>query len=294
MVSYARLSRSCCAVLAGGILLAGCSGGGGGSGDPKPSASTSASTSATPSASASVTASPAASGSPSSSASGTPDPLATPTALSFTFDPARAPRNKADARRLALDVLAEPDSWGPGFTERSPYLSPEDYWPVLPAGCRWETGTVPPTVLHSVTGYSQVPAKGAKGLLQVAATVTVHTSVDEADWEMAQTLEEALRCPAQVLRDGEEVTGLFSIGNPFGVNGNFTAADSLSERGKYVRAGVAGEHFYGWSQSRVGTVTLAVSAKGSAGRTDDEVTTAMIRALVTMLNRTQAELEVKQ
>ncbi|MFB7942241.1 hypothetical protein [Streptomyces sp. NPDC056049] len=286
MVSYARLSRSCCAVLAGGILLAGCSDGGGGSGDPKPSAS--------PSAPASATASPTASGSPSSSAPGTPDPLATPTALAFTFDPDRAPRNEADAKRLALGVLAEPDSWGPGFTERSPYLSSDGYWPVLPATCRWETGAVPSTVLHSVTGYSQVPAKGAKGLLQVAATVTVHTSVDEAEWEMAQTLEEALRCPDQVLRDGEKVTGLFSIGNPFGVNGNFTAADSLSERGKYVRAGVAGEHFYGWSQSRVGTVTLAVSAKGSAGHTEDEVSTAMIRALVTMLNRTQAELEVKQ
>ncbi|MFF2778079.1 hypothetical protein ACFVU3_24570 [Streptomyces sp. NPDC058052] len=220
--------------------------------------------------------------------------MATPTALSFTFDPSRAPKNRADAKRLSLAVLAEPDTWGPGFTERNPYLSSEDYWPVLPTTCRWEAGTVPSTVLHSVTGYSQVPAKGTKGLLQVAATVTVHTTVDEADWEMAQTLEEALRCPDQILRAGEKVTGLFSIGNPFGVNGNFTAADSLSERGKYVKDGVKGEHFYGWSQSRVGPVTLAVSAKGSAGHTEDEVSTAMIRALVTMLNRTQAELEVKQ
>ncbi|MFI8510450.1 hypothetical protein ACIGHB_04885 [Streptomyces sp. NPDC085460] len=290
MVSYARLSRSCCAVLTGGILLAGCSGGGGGSGGPKPSASPSASGSASASASGSASVS----GSPSSSASATPDPLATPTALSFTFDPARAPRNEADAKRLALDVLAEPDSWGPGFTERTPYLSADDYWPVLPATCRWETGARPSTVLYSVTGYSRLPAKGAKGLLQVAATVTVHTSVDEADWEMAQTLEEALRCPDQVLRDGEKVTGLFSLGNPFGVNGNFTAADTVSERGKYVRAGVAGEHYYGWSQSRVGTVTLAVSAKGAAGHTEDEVSTSMVRALVAMLNRTQAELEVEK
>lgn len=274
----------------GGILLAGCSGGGGGSGGPKPSPS--ASGTATPTVTGSPTGSPTATGS--ASASTVPDKAPTPTALDFTYDPARAPRNKADAQRLARAVLAEPDTWGPGFTERTPYLSPDGYWPVLPASCRWETGALPSTVLHSVTGYSEVPAKGAKGLLQVAATVTVHTSVDEADWEMAQTLEEALRCPDQTLRDGERVKSLFSIGTPFGVNGNFTAADSLNERGRYVRAGVKGEHFYGWSQSRVGPVTLAVSAKGSAGHSEDEVSTAMIRALVTMLNRTQAQLEVKQ
>ncbi|MDX2293952.1 MULTISPECIES: hypothetical protein [Streptomyces] len=294
-MSCVRLSRTCCAVLLGGILLAGCSGGGGGGGGgggPKPSASGSASPTATGSPAA--TGSATATGSASASASTVPDKAATPTALDFTYDPARAPRNRADAQRLARAVLAEPDSWGPGFTERTPYLSPDGYWPVLPASCRWETGALPSTVLHSVTGYSEVPAKGAKGLLQVAATVTVHTSVDEADWEMAQTLEEALRCPDQTLRDGEKVTGLFSIGTPFGVNNNFTAADSLNERGKYVRAGVKGEHFYGWSQSRVGPVTLAVSAKGSAGHSEDEISTAMIRALVTMLNRTQAELEVKQ
>ncbi|WP_234338455.1 hypothetical protein [Streptomyces sp. NRRL F-5727] len=293
-MSCVRLSLSCCAVLVGGILLTGCSGGGGGSGGPKPSTSASGTAAPTATGSPTTTGSPTGSASGSASASTVPDQAATPTALDFTFDPARAPRNGADARRLARAVLAEPDSWGPGFTERKPYLSPDGYWPLLPASCRWETGAVPSTVLHSVTGYSEVPAKGAKGLLQVAATVTVHTSVDEADWEMAQTLEEALRCPDQILRDGEKVTGLFSIGTPYGVNGNFTAADSLNERGKYVRAGVKGEHFYGWSQSRVGPVTLAVSAKGSAGHTDDEISTAMIRALVTMLNRTQAELEVKQ
>ncbi|MFJ6404023.1 hypothetical protein ACIQK9_00705 [Streptomyces hydrogenans] len=277
-MSCVRLSRACCAVLTGGLLLAGCSDDGGG--EPAGRTSTGASTSAKPS------------GSP---APESPEPGAKPTALDFRPDPARAPKTAADAARMARTILSGgPGAWGPGYTERSPYLSAEGYWPVLSDDCRWETGDLPPDVLHSVTAYMELPAAGGKGAVRVSATVTVHRTEDAADWEMAETLEEALRCPDQTLRDGERVTGLMSLGNPFGVGGNYTASDAVNERGKYLKDGVPGEHHYGWSQSRLGQVTVAVSAKGAPGHDEQELSTAMAQAAVAMLNRAETELEAPQ
>ncbi|MEU9855393.1 hypothetical protein [Streptomyces sp. NPDC047974] len=278
-MSYAWLSRSCCAVVAGGMLLAGCSDGGGGDPPsrtaPGPSASTSASTSAKPETS--------------------PDPTAGPTALDFVPDPARAPKTPADAARLATTILSGgPGSWGPGYVARTPYLSPQGYWPVLSEGCDWETGALPSTVLHSVTASMELPASGGKGTVRVTSTVTVHRTEDAADWEMAETLEEALRCPDQLLRAGERVSGLMSLGNAYGVGGNTTASDTVNERGKYLKDGVPGEHYYGWSQSRLGQVTVAVSAKGAAGHDEQELATAMAHASVAMLIRAETALEAAQ
>ncbi|MFD6244107.1 hypothetical protein [Streptomyces roseolus] len=282
-MSYARLSRSCCAVVAGGLLLAGCSDGGGE--DPPDRTATA------PSASASGSATPGESpASPTSSGSG-----AKPTALDFVPDPARAPKTPADAARLATTILSGgPGSWGPGYVARTPYLSPQGYWPVLAEGCAWETGTPPPTVLHSVTASMELPAAGGKGTVRVTSTVTVHRTEDAADWEMAETLEEVLRCPDQVLRAGERVTGLMSLGNAYGVGGNTTAADTVNERGKYLKDGVPGEHYYGWSQSRLGQVTVAVSAKGAPGHDEQELATAMAHASVAMLIRAENALEAPQ
>ncbi|MFE5791976.1 hypothetical protein ACFQ8C_05275 [Streptomyces sp. NPDC056503] len=275
-MSSVRLSRACCAVLAGGLLVTGCSGGGGG-GDGK--SGTPSGTTPAPTASATATASPS----------------ATPKELGFAPDPDRAPKTRPDAVALAREILSGgPGSWGPGYVERDPYLSPEGYWPVLDEDCRWETGTLPRTVLHSVTAYMELPAAGGKGTVRVSSTVTVHRTEDAADWEMAETLEEALRCPGQTLRDGERISGLMSLGNSYGVGGNLTASDAVNERGTYLKDGVPGEHYYGWSQSRLGQVTVAVSAKGAPGHTEADLATAMAQASVTMLTRAETALEAEQ
>ncbi|WP_329621765.1 hypothetical protein OG357_15925 [Streptomyces sp. NBC_01255] len=286
LVAYGdqRLLRACCGLLLGGLIATGCTGGGddGKRPDGKGGTRTSAApTSAAPTSAAPTTAAPA------------------PTALDFVPDPKRAPKTEADARRIALAVVGGPDAWGPEYVKRTPHLSDPDYWPVLGANCSWETGTRPSTVLSSVTAYSEVPADGARGTLRVAATVTVHRTEADADWEMAGTLEEALRCPDQKLRDGERISGLISLGNPFGVGGNFTADDSLGERGIYLNDAVKGDQFYGWYQSRIGQVTVATVVKGAPGYSEQDTATtvgtipAQVQALVTMLERAQDELEVQ-
>ncbi|MEU8758041.1 hypothetical protein [Streptomyces sp. NPDC048659] len=270
---YGRLLRAGAVAAAGAALLAGCSSGGGGGGAGR---TPGVSASGTDTASAAPTTSPA---SP------------TPTGPPFTPDPAKAPRTAAEARRLALATVAGPDDWGPEYVRRTPYLSEPDAWPVLDAGCTWEAGAPPRTVLASVTAYSEIPAAGGKGPLRVAATVTVHRTESEADWEMAETLEEALRCPDQRLREGERITGLNSLGVPYGVGGNATSSDSLLERGAYVNDAFGKKpQFYTWLQNRAGQVTVAVVVKGAPGYTEAETNTAQVRANVIMQDRVKKQL----
>ncbi|MFI1653998.1 hypothetical protein ACH4ZU_03535 [Streptomyces sp. NPDC020472] len=263
--AYGRTLRTGAALAAGVALLAGCSSGGGG-GDGKPPGSA-------PSASA--------------SASSTAKP--TPTALDFTADPKRVPKNAAEGRRLALAVVAGPESWGPDFVKRSPYLSGPDAWPVLDANCEWETGTLPRSVLASVTAHSEIPAAGGKGPLRVAATVTVHRTETDADWEMAETLEEALRCPDQQLRQGERITDLGSLGMPYGIGGNSHSTDSLSENGFYINDTFKGRQGYSWYQVRIGQVTMATVVKGAPGRTKDLVA-VLTQAQITMEERVKKQM----
>ncbi|MEU2115182.1 hypothetical protein ABZ567_05915 [Streptomyces sp. NPDC016459] len=274
-----RLLRACCAVLVGGLITTGCAGGDDDGKSPRGKGSTSASAGAPP-----TTA---------------PTPTAAPTSLDFVPDPKRAPKTEADAERIALAVVAGPDAWGPDYVKRTPHLSDPAYWPVLGADCSWGTGTRPSTVLYSVTAYSEIPADGARGNLRVAATVTVHRTEADADWEMAGTLEEALRCPDQKLRDGERISSLISLGNPFGVGGNFTATDSLGERGIYHNDAMKGDQFYGWYQSRIGQVTVATVVKGAPGYSEEQTSTTVstvtgqVQALVTMIERAKDQLEAQ-
>ncbi|MFI8961495.1 hypothetical protein ACIGO8_05215 [Streptomyces sp. NPDC053493] len=267
-----RLLRACGVVTAGGaLLLAGCSGGAGGGGTDGKSGGKGG---ASPSASAPSTTKPS--------------PSASPTDIDFTPDPKRAPKTAADARRLALAVVAGPDAWGPDYVKRTPYLSDPAFWPVLNERCEWEGGELPRSVLASVTAYSEIPATGGKGPLRVASVVTVHRTANDADWEMAETLEEALRCPDQTLRDGERVTGLASLGMPYGTGGNAHATDSLSEHGSYLNDAFKGPQQYSWYESRIGQVTVATVVKGAPGYTSD-VTSVQTQAQVTMEARLKAQ-----
>ncbi|MFB9553546.1 hypothetical protein [Streptomyces roseoviridis] len=266
-----RLVRACGALAAGGVLvLAGCSGSGGDKpdGDAGPSTGTSAPAATSP----------------------RPTPSAAPTGIDFTPDPSRVPRTSDDAGRLALAIVAGPDAWGPDYVKRSPYLSDPGSWPVLDANCTWGSGARPRSVLSSVTAYSEIPASDGRGALRVAATVTVHRTESDADWEMAGTLEEALRCPTQLLRAGERVTDLMSLGSPYGVGGNTTSTDSLTERGWYLSDAFKGRQFYSWFQSRIGQVTVATVVKGAPGYNEADTNADQVRANVAMQERIKTEL----
>lgn len=273
MVSRRRV-RLCVGVLSAGLLLAGCSGGEG-DGTTKPAGSGSTGSK-----------SPAASGDTRSG----PTPSPSATGLDFTPDPGRAPKTRAEALRLARAIASTPAKWGPGYVRRTPYESDPGLRPVLDADCVWQLKPLPATVLATLIRYSELPAEDGKGPIRVAAVVTVHRTVKDADWEMAGTLEEALRCPDQQLRQGERITELGSLGAGFGMLGNLTAEDMLTEGGKYYSDDLGGPHHYYSTQSRWGQVTIAAFGKGSKGRSADEVNTALIQGAGAMVSRVESEL----
>ncbi|MGW0945656.1 hypothetical protein ACWD4O_24340 [Streptomyces sp. NPDC002623] len=279
------LLRGLCAFSAGGLLLiAGCSGGGG-SGDGKSTAKPTKTTTGT------VAQGEDAPGDPADGASAAPS--AAPTALDVTLDPDRAPKTRADAVRLAEKVAAGPELWGAGFVIASPDSDPGS-WPVLDSQCVWQREPVPDDVLASITRYSELPAADGKGPIRVATTVTVHKDVDGADWEQAATLEEALRCPEQTLRAGEKVSGLNSVGIPFGTNGNEYAEDALYETGDYQSDSLGGPYSYIWTQARIGQVTVATTGRVSQGHSGEELSSAVAETQSSMLVRLETELEVAE
>ncbi|MER7684819.1 hypothetical protein [Streptomyces sp. NPDC097610] len=95
----------------------------------------------------------------------------------------------------------------------------------------------------------------------------------------------------QQLRQGERITGLLSQGSAFGLLGNSTAEDTLSEGGQYYSGELGGPSYYYWIQSRLGQVTVAVSGRGSQGRSGKEVDAALQQGVGQMLTLTESELE---
>ena len=283
LMALGRPLRLCGGVLATGLLLSGCSvveGGG----------------TAEPAGSEHVTASGDTRSSPAQSPASTPAPTpsASATGLDFTPDPARAPKTRAEGLRLARAIAAVPVDLGPGFVKRSPYESDPAFWPVLNANCVWQREPLPATVLASLTRYSEVPAEDGKGPIRIAAVVTVHRTATSADWEMAETLEEALRCPDQQLRQGERISGLFSQSSAFGLVGNVNSEDALTESGKYYSDELGGPYYYYWIQNRLAQVTMAVVGRGAKGRTEDEVDAAILQGTSRMLNLAKSELEAPE
>ncbi|MFF3379642.1 hypothetical protein ACFYXF_42655 [Streptomyces sp. NPDC002680] len=279
MVSWRPVLLRSGALMATGLLLAGCSGSGGGKAAGAKGSTTGAGTRSSPTSSSGQ-----------SAAAANPSATPSPTAFAFDPDPARLPKTRAQAVRLARAVTAEPVKWGPGFVKRDPYETDPGHWPVLDANCVWQRDSLPPTVLASLTRHSELPAEDGKGPIRVSAVVTVHRTVTDAGWEMAETLEEALRCPDQQLRQGERITGLLSQGAAFGLMGNLTSEDTLSEGGQYYSDELGGPHYYYWTQSRLGQVTVAVAGRGAKGRTEAEVSTAMSQAITQMLTDVETEL----
>jgi hypothetical protein len=269
--------------LATGLLLAGCSVV---EGDGP----------AEPTGSGQVTASGDTRSSPAQSPAPTPSASASSgaTGLDFHPDPARAPKTRAEGLRLARAVAAAPVDWGPGYVKRDPYESDPAFWPVLNANCVWQREPLPSTVLASLTRYSELPAEDGKGPIRIAAVVTVHKTATAADWEMAETLEEALRCPDQQLHQGERISGLFSQASAFGELGNVNSEDTLTESGKYYSDELGGPLYYYWMQNRLAQVTMAVVGRGAKGRTEEEVDAALLQGVGRMLSLAETELEAPE
>lgn len=254
--------RSWVPLLVAGSLLAGCAGASGGSASP----STSPATRATPK--------------DGSNAASGPTP-----------EVALAPRTSKDARRLVDSVVLAPSDWGRGFVAQDPAQSTPGTWAVLDGGCRWQREKLPHGVLASTSRYSRLPGGEGKGTVKVTAAATAHSSVLGADDQLSTTLEEVLRCPQQQPRTDERITGLMSLGTPFGAREQQYADDSVLEAGQYVEKG--GAQSYRWMVARLGTVVVAVSVTGAKGRPQPELDQLGTHALAQMLTRVQQRLKGK-
>jgi hypothetical protein len=288
-MAYTKLLRGTCGVLAAAALFASAGCGTGDDGDSargeraRPSATPGPGGSGTPSAPA-----PPGTG---TKAAPSPSPSVIDGTRDFDPDPARLPKTRAQARELALAVMAEPGLWGRDYVAQTPHLSAPDFWPVLDERCVWQKGKPPQSVLFSITSYVELPTQGDKGPVRAAATVTVHRDTAGAEWEMAATLEEALRCPAQELRPGERVSGLISLGNAFGPV-NRTADDVVNEFGLYHNDAFGPKPYrYDWHASRLGQVIITVVTKAAAGRGEADLANAKALASQYMLSRIEERLE---
>ncbi|MFF2651543.1 hypothetical protein [Streptomyces sp. NPDC058045] len=219
---------------------------------------------------------------------GTPSATATEPGAAKTVDvikpdPARVPKTRAAALDLIHRVIADPDNFGPGVVKRTPYESDPATWPVLGEDCVWQQKKPGADVLATLTRSFEVPASGSKGPIRLAAVITVHRTRADARWEMAESIEETMRCPTQQLRDGEQI-GSMMAGALFGGEGNQTnSEDTLDEMGKYQSTELGGPYHYVWLQAQALQFTVAVTGKGAKGRTQQEIDGPVARAQAMML-----------
>ncbi|MCX4545571.1 hypothetical protein [Streptomyces sp. NBC_01565] len=240
-------------VAAGLLVLAGCSAGGGAARDG-------AAGSPSPSGGSASAAAPAPG---TTGASGVP--------LVPELDEAKQPKDAAGARELLKRISVDPETFGPGVVRSSPFESAPGRWPVLDQGCVWQTSEVPEDVLATVTRHFHLPAEGGRGRVKLTSTVTVHRNRAESGWETARAMEEVLRCPHQVLRDGEEINNLLGASFYLGEQLNGWTEDAFNEFGEYVSEAEGGPYRYVWYQAQFGPVTVAVAGKGAAGFTKQDI-----------------------
>ncbi|MFG3506475.1 hypothetical protein ACGF5F_13295 [Streptomyces sp. NPDC047821] len=221
-----------------------------------------------------------------------PPPGGSTTAPVFTPDASLVPRTAEDGQKLVESVVPAPGDWGRGFVAQDPAVSRPGTWAVLDDGCRWGREQAPRGVLAGLSRYSVLPADGSRGAVKVTAAATVHASALGADEQLSTALEEVLRCPEQRPRADALITGLNSLGTPFGAREQEHADDSVLEAGLYVEKGGAAQP-YRWMVARLGTVVVAVSVTGGKGHTEQELQQRGADALGRMLARVQQHLKGK-
>ncbi|MEI7032706.1 hypothetical protein [Streptomyces pratensis] len=224
--------------------------------------------------------------------SGTADTSgAAATADAFRPDPARLPRTRTAARDLLDRVIADPDSFGSGVVKRSPYESDPATWPVLGPDCVWQQEEPADSVLAALTRTFEVPAEKGKGPLRLAAVVTVHRTREDAAWEMAESIEETMRCPTQQLRGGETIGSMVAAALLGGESAQDSSEDFLSEVGEFRSSELGGPHHYAWQQAQTLQFTVAVTGKGAKGRTRGEIDALVTQAHGAMLVRLENAVE---
>ncbi|MFD0025885.1 hypothetical protein [Streptomyces sp. NPDC058382] len=207
-------------------------------------------------------------------------------------DPARLPSSREEALDLIGRVIADPATFGPGVVKRSPYESDPATWPDLGTDCVWQQKKPGADVLATLSRSFEVPAASGKGPMRLSAVVTVHRTRDDARWEMAESVEETMRCPTQQLRQGEQIGSMVASALAQGEGVQRTAEDSLLETGKYLNTELGGGPYpYVWYQGQLLQFTVAVTGKGAKGRTDEEIDEATNRAYSTMLLRLGSAVE---
>ncbi|MFE8914182.1 hypothetical protein [Streptomyces globisporus] len=218
------------------------------------------------------------------------EPSAEPT-KTLDPDPARLPRTRAAALDLIDRVIADPDSFGPGVVERRPYESGPDTWPVLGEDCVWQQRKPGFSVLATLTRSFEVPAEAGKGPVRLGAVVTVHRTREDAAWEMAESIEETMRCPTQQLREGELIGSMVAAALFGGEATQTNSEDALSEVGQYRSSELGGPHHYAWQQAQTLQFTVAVTGKGAKGRTEKEIDDLVVQAQAAMLVRLESAVE---
>ncbi|MFI6645284.1 hypothetical protein [Streptomyces sp. NPDC050504] len=264
-----RAARGLALALLGSLLAAGCTDGGKDGEDEKKKAG--ARTTPAPGKPAPTSSAPAA------DAQKLPD-----------IDPAKAPRTPAEARALIDKVMATAESFGPDVVRRTPYENDPTTWPVLGTDCAWGLAPPPATVLATRTRNFEVPAAKGKGAMKLSAVVTVHRSVRDAEWEMADSLEEGMRCPSQQLRTGENVSNLWTNAMAEGEANQLNAHDVLNEYASFTSRESGGPQPYVWMLSRGWQFTIAVSGKAAKGYTDRDLGNTLVQGNVAMLLRLEA------
>ncbi|MFJ9327055.1 hypothetical protein ACIRPN_28900 [Streptomyces sp. NPDC101230] len=279
MTKYRRNGARVVAVAAAGALLAGCGNAGTKAGeDPKPSNSVRQ---------AGEPVDPSGTPEPKKPAE-TKEPGALPSAYEFTPDPARVPRTAAEARKLTRNAALGEADWTAGMVRGTPYET-AGTWTVLADSCVWSRGALPGGVLDSFTRRLDVPAKDGKGRVRGSVTVTVHKTVEGADREIKDTVQESFRCPSQELGGGQRLSGLMSL--QFDQKDVRNADASLFEAGKYTGPGSGGTQDYVWSKSRIGPVTTAVSVKGAKGYETTDLLRIAAEGGAKVLYRVELELK---
>ncbi|MGW7455301.1 hypothetical protein [Streptomyces sp. NPDC054787] len=279
---FALRARGC--VLAGLFLLAGCSGE-----DATKAAGPSRTPAAAPSPSGTASPGTAGPGTPSpGTAGGTASSPAAP--LVPPLDESKQPKTVAEARRLLGRIVIGQEAFGPEVVRSTPFESAPGRWPVLDEACVWQTTGLPADVLATNTRYFHVPAKDGRGRLRLNATVTVHHDRRESGWETARAMEEVLRCPAQKLREGEELKNLWGGSFYLGEQMNGWTEDAFSETGEYLSAEDGGPYRYTWSQAQFGPVTVAIAAKGAAGFTEEAMNALVAQGTSRMMLQAKQEL----
>lgn len=206
-------------------------------------------------------------------------------------DPARLPTSRGEALDFIDRVIADPASFGPDVTRRSPYESDPATWPVLGTDCVWEQKKPLSSVLATRSRSFEVPAADGKGPVRLSAVVTVHRSREGARWEMAESVEETMRCPTQQLQKGELIGSLVAATLPQGEGGQVNSADALTEIGQYRSSTLGGPFPYVWQQAQALQFTVAVNGKGAKGRTEEELDGLTNQAQAAMLLRLKSAVE---